>query len=225
MTNSFRLDDLIDDIRRQHADPLDQLSGAVDAASHLGEIADHLVGHFVDQARRSGASWTAIGQSIGTSKQAAQKRFVPKEPAGGSGEGFDRFTDRARQAVIDAQAQARGAGNQEITAEHLLLGLLRDRDNSAATTLAAQGVDLETLRAAAEDALPRAAEEAPPELIPFDSRAKKALELTFRQSLRLGHHEVGTEHVLLALLEVEDGEGVLSRFGVTRSRLEQRLPG
>ena len=48
------------------------------AAEALGEVADHLIGHFVDQARRSGASWTEIGKCMGVTKQAAQKRFVPK---------------------------------------------------------------------------------------------------------------------------------------------------
>ena len=61
---SIRLDDLIHAIRKVHEDPLDQLSDAVVAAQHLGDIADSLIGHFVDQARRSGASWTAIGTSI-----------------------------------------------------------------------------------------------------------------------------------------------------------------
>ena len=71
-----RLDELINTIKQVHPDVLDQLSDAVLAAEHLGEIADHLIGHFVDQARRSGASWTDIGKSMGVTKQAAQKRFV-----------------------------------------------------------------------------------------------------------------------------------------------------
>ncbi len=74
----LRLDDLISAIRKVHPDPLDQLSDAVVAAQHLGDVADSLIGHFVDQARRSGASWTAIGASMGVSKQAAQKRFVDR---------------------------------------------------------------------------------------------------------------------------------------------------
>jgi hypothetical protein len=72
MTNAVRLDDLIDAITKTHSDALDQLSGAVIAADHLGDIADHLIGHFVDQARRSGASWTEIGKSMGVTKQAAK---------------------------------------------------------------------------------------------------------------------------------------------------------
>jgi hypothetical protein len=41
------------------------ITDAVLAADHLGDVADHLIGHFVDQARRSGASWTDIGRSMG----------------------------------------------------------------------------------------------------------------------------------------------------------------
>src|SRR4029077_1984928 len=77
MTYPVRLDDLIEAIRKVHAEVLDQLSDAVIAADHLGDVADHLIGHFVDQARRSGASWTEIGRSMGVTRQAAQKRFVP----------------------------------------------------------------------------------------------------------------------------------------------------
>lgn len=92
-SRSVRLDDLIDAIKSSHTDPLERLSGAVVVAEHLGDVADHLIGHFVDQARRSGASWTEIGTGLGVTKQAAQKRFVPK----GSGDldpkdGFSRFT-------------------------------------------------------------------------------------------------------------------------------------
>src|SRR5436190_21499014 len=106
MTNPVRLDDLIEAIKNVHSDVLDQLSDAVIAADHLGDVADHLIGHFVDQARRSGASWTEIGRSMAVTKQAAQKRFVAK----GTGEttdldpnqGFARFTLRARNAVMAA---------------------------------------------------------------------------------------------------------------------------
>ena len=62
-----------------------------------------------------------------------------------------------------------------------------------------------------------------PALIPFDARAKKALELTFREALRLGHNYVGTEHILLALLEqesLEDGPGVLTGLGVAKEPAE-----
>src|SRR3954471_20017911 len=95
---NVRLDDLIAAINRVHPDPLDGLADAMLAADHLGEIADHLVGHFVDQARRSGASGTDIGRSMGVSKQAARKRFIPADPGSAAdaeaGDGFQRFTVR-----------------------------------------------------------------------------------------------------------------------------------
>ena len=81
MTGAPRLDDLISGVETAHADPLDRVGGAVMIAEHLGDTADHLIGHFVDRARRAGASWTDIGRSMGVSKQAVQKRFVAKEPA------------------------------------------------------------------------------------------------------------------------------------------------
>src|SRR4029453_13350807 len=98
VTPPVRLDDLIDAITKVHPEALEQLSSAVLAADHLGEVADHLIGHFVDQARRSGASWTEIGRSMGVSKQAVQKRFVAKgdDAEVDVSQGFSRYTPRAR---------------------------------------------------------------------------------------------------------------------------------
>ncbi|GAA3375995.1 Clp protease N-terminal domain-containing protein [Streptomyces racemochromogenes] len=224
MTNPVRLDDLIEAIKKVHSDTLDQLSDAVVAAEHLGDVADHLIGHFVDQARRSGASWTDIGRSMGVTRQAAQKRFVPKADKDGDAgldpnAGFGRFTPRARNVVISAQNEARAAGNAEIRTEHLLLGLLGETEGLAAHVLTAQGVAPHDLRTAAAATLPPAQAEVP-ELVPFDANAKKVLELTFREALRLGHGYVGTEHVLLALLEQENGEGPLSAAGLDKAAAE-----
>jgi hypothetical protein len=221
MTGQVRLDDLIGAIKKVHSNALDQLSDAVIAADHLGELADHLIGHFVDQARRSGASWTDIGKSMGVSKQAAQKRFVPKgsEPDLDPSQGFNRFTPRARNTVMAAQEEARAAGNAEIRPEHMVLGLLAEPKALAAEAIVAQGVTLDAIREAATTALPPAEGEVPV-LIPYDAGAKKALELTFREALRLGHNYIGTEHMLLALLEFEDGSGVLTGLGIDKARTE-----
>ena len=221
MSHPVRLDDLIDAITKVHTDALDQLTDAVLAADHLGEVADHLIGHFVDRARRSGASWSDIGRSRGVTKQAAQKRFVPKgEPVDlDPSQGFSRFTQRARNVVMAAQNEARAAGNATISPAHLVLGLLHEPEAFAAKVIAGQGVSLDTVRATATATLPAPAGDLP-ELIPFDAQAQKALELTFRQALRLGHNYIGTEHILLALLDLEDGTGVLAGLGVDRERAE-----
>src|ERR1700720_591403 len=118
-----RLDELISYIKSTEGTPLDQVSAAVQTSEHLGELADHLIGHFVDQARKSGASWTEIGQSMGVTKQAAQKRFVPKatewpvppDEAGWQAalteafrvHPFSRFTPRAKHSISAATEEAR----------------------------------------------------------------------------------------------------------------------
>ncbi len=218
----IRLDDLIDAIKKVHTHVLEQLSDAVLAADHLGELADHLIGHFVDQARRSGASWTDIGKSMGVSKQAAQKRFVPKAEATTleTDQGFARFTPRARALVVTAQNEAHEAGNAEITPAHLLSGLAADESSLASRLLAGQGVDAAAIREAAP--FPPRADDVPV-LIPFNGPSRKVLELTFREALRLGHNYIGTEHVLLAALEAEDDDGPLHRLGVDKARVEAGL--
>ncbi|RSS45314.1 Clp protease N-terminal domain-containing protein [Streptomyces sp. WAC08241] len=224
-TVPVRLDELIEAIKKVHPDALEQLSGAVMAADHLGDVADHLIGHFVDQARRSGASWTDIGRSMGVTRQAAQKRFVPKDPDAEKRDpnaGFSRFTPRARNVVMASQNEATAVGNAEITPSHLLLGLLAEPEGLAAHWITSRGVPLERVREAAAATLPPAVEE-PPTLVPYDAAAKKVLELTFREALRLGHHYVGTEHVLLALLEHEDGQGVLSGLGLDKATAEREI--
>ena len=117
LAQPIRLDELIAAISTVNTDPLERLTDAVLAAEHIGDVADPLVGHFVDQARRSGASWTDIGRSRGVTKQAAQQRSVPKVPAVtlDPDEGFSRFTPRARNVVAaahdEARIAARGSGS------------------------------------------------------------------------------------------------------------------
>ncbi|MGE2713611.1 Clp protease N-terminal domain-containing protein [Mycolicibacterium litorale] len=225
ISHPVRLDDLIDAIKTVHSEPLEQLTDAVLAAEALGDVADHLIGHFVDQARRSGASWTDIGKCMGVTKQAAQKRFVPKADAEplDPNQGFARFTPRARAAVVHAQNVARDARHAEISPDHLLLGLLVDTESLGIALLAAQGVTPEAVRDAV--ALIPAADGEALDLVPFNGPAKKVLELTFREALRLGHNYIGTEHMLLALLESEAADGPLHRLGVDKERAQTDLIG
>jgi len=121
--------------------------------------AGSLIGHFVDQARKTGASWTDIGQSMGVTKQAAQKRFVPRAsdwPGLLSGAfppdpvKFSRFTDRAKRAVIAARQEAIKRRHDRVLPEHLILGMLHEQEGLAARAIAALGVSPEAVRAAEE---------------------------------------------------------------------------
>jgi hypothetical protein len=230
LPNPVKLDDLISAIKSNNdKDVLAQLSDAVYVGENLGEVADHLIGHFVDQARRSGASWTEIGKSMGVTKQAAQKRFVPKVDPGGDPSGsiervYGRYTDRARHVIVEAQKSALDHGSPEIDTLHVLLGLLTEPAALAAGAIIAQGVTLDAVREAAEARLPERADPAP-NPVPFSAAGKKTLELTMREGLRLGHNYIGTEHMLLALLEQREGAGfeVLDGLGVKKDKAEAKI--
>ena len=229
MTESMtpvRLDDLIADINSTYDAPLDRVGGALELGDHLGEIADSLIGHFVDQARRAGASWSEIGRSMGVTKQAAQKRFVHRrtdqsEPFDPS-QGFSRFRPDARTVIIRAQEIARSAMNDQITVAHLTLALTEDGDGLAVRAITAQGVSIEAVAKVAEATLPGVAP-AVPALIPFDAHTRTALERTFEVAQRRQAGMIGNEHLLLALIDVDNGTGVLAGSGITAAAVEAFL--
>jgi hypothetical protein len=218
LTSPVRLDELIDAIACAHDQPLDQLSGAVLLAEHLGELADSLLGHFVDQARRAGASWTEIGRSMGVTRQAAQKRFVARPPgtttSGNSGaEGFARFTQQARNALVAAHNVAQEAGNLEVTPAHLLLGLLTEAASPAVAALTAQGLAVDAVASAARAALPPPAAQVPA-LVPYGDAAKVVIEASAAEADAMGEAQVSGLHLLLALAAHEGEDGVLRHFGL-----------
>jgi len=228
-----RLDELISYVKNQEGTPLDHVSGAVQVSERLDELADHLIGHFVDQARRAGASWTEIGQAMGVSKQAAQKRFVPKADdwqgplaADFAAHPFSRYTDRARRTVAAAEEEARSRNFEYIGTEHMALGLLHEPDGLAAKAIEGLGVSVDTARDALVAALPKGSASGPVlKHIPFAPKAKKAMELAVRDALQLAHNYIGTEHLLLGVLDVEDGLGAttLTGLGITKDRATEWL--
>src|SRR5579862_583607 len=137
------LDNLIAYVKTLHPSggPLDNVSGAFTVSEQLGEQADALIGYFVDQARRSGLSWSQIGSAMGVSKQAAQKRFVPAAAKAadlmpGSAQPFSRFTPRAARTLA---AAGKLAAPDPIDGAHLAAALLAEPDGLAAKALATAG--------------------------------------------------------------------------------------
>ncbi|MFF4799325.1 Clp protease N-terminal domain-containing protein [Streptomyces sp. NPDC001351] len=118
---------------------------------------------------------------------------------------FERFTVKARRVVVVAQEQARQLKHSHIGTEHLLLGLLDVPDGTAAQVLHQLGYDKETAQADISAAVEPGTKELSGH-IPFAGRAKKVLELALREAQQLHHSDIGTEHILLAL--VREGEGV-----------------
>ena len=229
----FRLDDLISVVKSNEGTPLDHVSSAVQVSEHLGELADHLIGHFVDQARRAGASWTEIGQAMGVTKQAAQKRFVTKSDdwqallaEAWTAHPFARFTDRAKRTVTASQEESRALGFDYIGTEHVALGLLHEPEGYAVKAIEALGVPVATVRETLVAALPPGRADVPVlGHIPFNDKAKTVLKLAVRNALQMGHNYIGTEHLLLGVLDVPDDPTVrtLAGLGITTDRAREWL--
>jgi ATP-dependent Clp protease ATP-binding subunit ClpC len=137
---------------------------------------------------------------------------------------FERFTDRSRRVVVLAGEEARMLDHDYIGTEHILLGLIREGDGYAARTLESLGISLDAVRQQVEGIVGRG-QEAPSGHIHFTPRAKKALELSLRESLQLGHHDIGTEHILLGLIREDDGVAaqVLVTLGADLNRVRQQV--
>ena len=122
---------------------------------------------------------------------------------------FERFSDRARRAVVSAQEEARRLQHNYIGTEHLLLGLLAVRGGVASKVLDGFGISQEGVREEVV-ALVGTGSTSMSGHIPFTPRAKKTLELSLREALQLNHNYIGTEHILLGLMR--EGEGVAAQI-------------
>jgi Clp amino terminal domain, pathogenicity island component len=139
---------------------------------------------------------------------------------------FQRFTDRGRRAVHLAQEEARLLGHNYLGTEHILLGLLYEGEGVAARALASLGITREDVRGQVEEIIGHGPGPVTGP-IPFTPRTKKVLELSLREALALGHHYIGTEHLLLALLR--EGQGVaaqvLTRLGADHAQVREQVLG
>ena len=136
----------------------------------------------------------------------------------------NRFTERAQQALSKAQEAAGSFGHSYIGSEHLLLGLLREGGGPAAKALAAAGVTDEALVKQIEDLSGRGTPDAsaPQGMTP---RTKRIIELSIRAAAQMGTGYVGTEHLLLGILN--EGQNValtaLANLKVTPQMLVEKL--
>jgi ATP-dependent Clp protease ATP-binding subunit ClpC len=129
---------------------------------------------------------------------------------------FERFTDQARRVVVLAQDEARRFGQRQISTEDFLLSVVHESDSGAAATLESLGIDLETVRRRAEEAIDRGEGEVFGH-IPFTQQAKDVLARAMREADTLGHRYIDTEHLLLGLIDDANSGAakVLTGLGVT----------
>ena len=138
---------------------------------------------------------------------------------------FERFTDRARRVMVLAQEDARMLNHDYIGTEHILLGLIQEGDGVAAHALESLGITQEEVRQQVEGIIGRGQKAPRGGHIPFTPQAKKALQLSLREAMHLGHSYIGSEHILLGV--IREGEGpaaqVLVRLGADRNRVRQQV--
>src|SRR5579872_752569 len=137
---------------------------------------------------------------------------------------LERFTDQARRVVDLAQEEAKRLNHGYIGTEHILLGLIHEGEGVAAKALELLGISLDAVREQVEEIIGQG-QQAPSGHIPFTPRAKKVLELSLRESQKLGHNYIGTEHILLGLIREGDGVAaqVLVRLGADLNRVRQQV--
>ncbi|WP_294145975.1 ATP-dependent Clp protease ATP-binding subunit [uncultured Selenomonas sp.] len=132
-----------------------------------------------------------------------------------------RFTNRAVKAIEFAQYEAQELEQDYIGTEHILLGLLHEREGIAAKALGSVGLDFQAVRQQVENVLEQE-EQYPSDNPYYTPMAKHAMEMSVREAQRLGHSYVGTEHILLGLLHDEDSAGarVIESMGVDLEALK-----
>ena len=137
---------------------------------------------------------------------------------------FDKFTERARRVLTLAQEEALRFNHNYIGTEHLLLGLVREGEGVAAKVLGNLGVELNKVRSAVEFIIGRGDRAVMGE-IGLTPRAKKVIELAVDEARRLGHHYIGTEHLLLGLVREGEGiaAGVLESLGVSLDKVRAEV--
>ena len=137
---------------------------------------------------------------------------------------FERFTERARKVVVLAQEEAKRLGHNYIGTEHLLLGLIKEKEGVAARALHTANVTLDGARDQVESIVGYG-EDYTGNQMPFTPRSKKILEFSLKEALQLRHNYIGTEHILLGL--VRESEGVaalaLSNLGVDPNEVRRNV--
>lgn len=137
---------------------------------------------------------------------------------------FERFTEKAIKVVMLSQEESRRLGHNFVGTEQILLGLIGENGGVAYKVLRSLGVTLREARTEVERIIGRGSGFVAVE-IPFTPRAKRVLEIAIEEARDLGHGYIGTEHILLALLEEEVGVGVrvLQQLGLEISQIRTEV--
>jgi len=136
---------------------------------------------------------------------------------------MERFTQRARRVLSLAQEEAERLQHSYIGTEHLLLGLMREEGGVAGRVLRDLGLDQRRVEELVER-MTRAGQRTPNARLDLSPGTKKVLELAVDEARRMGHHYIGTEHLLLGLVRQQEGIAidVLKRLNVSPEEVRRQ---
>src|SRR5206468_7750615 len=117
---------------------------------------------------------------------------------------WQRFTERARRVVFFAQEEAGRLGENYVSTEHLLLGLVRENDSVAARILDRMGVSLSRIRSEVERQVQRGDGKLGQDM-QLTPGGKRVIDLSYEEARRLSNNYIGTEHLLLGLIRDDEG--------------------
>jgi hypothetical protein len=228
-TPPLSLDDLMGLVRTDctAVESLDLVLEALKLAEMLGQLGDHLVSFYIDEARASGESWAAIGERLGVSRQVVQKRYTirlgqvdPARPGF-----FDWMVNDGKLVIVRSQEEARRRQSDFIGTEHLLLALAHGCEQVGAKALERCGAAPQVLIAAINGRFGVPKGEPRAEKLPFGAKAKAVLQHSLRESMLLEHRYVGTGHLALGCLTVKEGcaSEVLTNLGVSYDELRRAV--
>ena len=201
--------------------------------SHVGT--EHLLLGIVGEGKESPAA--KLLKSLGVDLEKVRHETIAEigQPSGGTASAFtpptrsqgpfDRFNAPAKRVLALAQDEAIRFNHNYIGTEHLLLGLAREGAGVAARALESLGVTLSQLRGSVEKIIGRGESTTSPSEITLSPRTKKVIEFAIDESRKLGHHDVGTEHLLLGLVREGGhvGSKVLDSLGVTLEGVRDKV--
>ena len=137
----------------------------------------------------------------------------------------NRFTDRAKRILFLAREEARRMQHDYVGTEHILLAIIREGEGVATAVLLNLGITTEPLKRRVEDMVPPGGGSLMMGDLPYNASARRAMEFAVEEARNLQHNYVGTEHLLLGLLDEPDGiaNRALNFFGVDNDRVRSEI--
>ena len=129
---------------------------------------------------------------------------------------FEKFTDKARKVLVLAQDEARALHQPYVGTEHILLGLIQEKDGLAAQALERLGVAYDAVVKGIREVASIDEGADVSGHLSFTPRVKRVLENSLREAMQMGQSYISTEHLLLGIVRENEGTAldVLSRLGV-----------